>query len=42
MDEPWDSPHNRNLLAKMPDVFRISQVAMAHDWWIPSGACLRR
>ena len=31
-----------SLLDKMPDVFRISEVAMAHDWWIPSGACLRR
>src|SRR5204863_4655774 len=22
MDEPWDSDHNKKLLAKMPDVFR--------------------
>jgi hypothetical protein len=22
LDEPWDSPHNRQLIAQMPDVFR--------------------
>jgi hypothetical protein len=22
LDEPWDSPHNRKLIAKMPEVFR--------------------
>ncbi len=22
LDEPWDSPHNRPLIAKMPDVFK--------------------
>lgn len=22
LDEPWDSPHNKKLLAKMPDLFR--------------------
>ncbi|HEY7326728.1 MAG TPA: DUF1559 domain-containing protein [Gemmataceae bacterium] len=22
LDEPWDSPHNKNLLARMPDVYR--------------------
>ena len=22
LDEPWDSPHNKKLIAKMPDVFR--------------------
>jgi hypothetical protein len=24
LDEPWDSPHNRQLIAQMPDVFRAS------------------
>jgi hypothetical protein len=24
LDEPWDSPHNKDLIAKMPDVFRSS------------------
>src|SRR5205823_13461834 len=23
-DEPWDSPHNFKLLAKMPDVYRVA------------------
>ena len=23
-DEPWDSPHNMKLLAKMPDVYRVA------------------
>jgi len=22
LDEPWDSPHNRELIAKMPDIYR--------------------
>ena len=25
LDEPWDSPHNKQLLEKMPDVFRSRQ-----------------
>ncbi len=24
LDEPWDSPHNRTLIPKMPDVYRLS------------------
>jgi hypothetical protein len=24
LDEPWDSPHNRTLINKMPDVYRLS------------------
>jgi len=27
LNEPWDSPHNRNLLAKMPTIFRHSRDA---------------
>ena len=23
LDEPWDSPHNRTLISKMPDVYRL-------------------
>lgn len=23
-DEPWDSPHNKTLIAKMPDTFRVA------------------
>src|SRR5205823_2150780 len=23
LDEPWDSPHNRTLLPRMPDVYRL-------------------
>ncbi|MBN1911227.1 MAG: DUF1559 domain-containing protein [Pirellulales bacterium] len=32
LDEPWDSPHNRELLREMPDVFRspFSKVAGEH------------
>lgn len=26
-DEPWDSPHNKTLLSRMPDVFRASNMA---------------
>lgn len=25
LDEPWDSEHNKNLIAKMPDVYRSSK-----------------
>lgn len=25
LDEPWDSPHNKKMLAKMPNVFRSAQ-----------------
>ncbi|NND96535.1 MAG: tetratricopeptide repeat protein, partial [Pirellulaceae bacterium] len=24
-DEPWDSPHNRQLIQRMPDVYRLSE-----------------
>src|SRR5262245_21985652 len=27
-DEPWDSKHNKKLLAKMPDVFRSLRVKL--------------
>ena len=27
LDEPWDSPHNKALIAKMPDVYRCSEIA---------------
>jgi hypothetical protein len=29
LDEPWDSPHNRKLLAKMPEAFRPAQEKLA-------------
>ncbi len=33
LDEPWDSPHNRTLIAKMPAVFRCpaEKRALAHE-----------
>src|SRR5262249_39459384 len=29
LDEPWDSPHNRKLLAKMPAVYRPASARLA-------------
>eukprot|EP00913_Durusdinium_trenchii_P010943 g10272.t1 len=29
LDEPWDSPHNKKLIARMPDVYRQPGVAAA-------------
>ena len=26
LDEPWDSPHNKSLIAKMPDVYRCPEI----------------
>ena len=28
LDEPWDSPHNRELIAQMPDVFRSDDISL--------------
>ena len=30
-DEPWDSPHNKTLLARMPDVYRCPLAKVADD-----------
>lgn len=31
LDEPWDSPHNLELLEEMPDVYRRPTVTAKHD-----------
>ncbi|MEX0676797.1 MAG: DUF1559 domain-containing protein [Pirellulales bacterium] len=31
LDEPWDSPHNKALLAEMPQVYRCSLAKVADD-----------
>lgn len=30
LNEPWDSPHNKSLISRMPDVYRSSQPANEH------------
>ena len=30
LDEPWDSPHNRQLIARMPEVFADPNAAVRH------------
>jgi Protein of unknown function (DUF1559) len=40
LDEPWDSPHNMELLAEMPDVYRCRLAKVADDhtvFLVPSG-----
>lgn len=32
MDEPWDSPHNKKLLAKMPKVYQSPASKVAGQW----------
>jgi hypothetical protein len=31
LDEPWDSPHNKKLLARMPEVYRSFNVRLNRD-----------
>ncbi len=42
LDEPWDSPHNRKLIANMPRVFACSSTAALAEegtttYWVPVG-----
>jgi len=42
LDEPWDSPHNRKLIANMPPVFACSSTAALAEkgtttYWVPVG-----
>ncbi len=41
-DEPWDSPHNNNLLARMPQVFGDDALGLTrlHQWADPLGAVM--
>ncbi|MEN6366184.1 MAG: polysaccharide biosynthesis/export family protein [Thermoguttaceae bacterium] len=32
LDEPWDSPHNKRLIAKMPDVYRSPRSSVSDSW----------
>ncbi|MEQ1830298.1 MAG: DUF1559 domain-containing protein, partial [Pirellula sp.] len=37
LNEPWDSPHNKPLLQKVPKIFRSSDVNVSEISGIPSG-----
>jgi hypothetical protein len=39
LDEPWDSPHNKRLIAQMPDVYRSphSQAEQGHTTYLGVG-----
>lgn len=39
LNEPWDSPHNRTLIEKMPDVFRspLSRLPLGHTSYLGVG-----
>jgi hypothetical protein len=37
LDEPWDSPHNKGLLAKMPDIFKGSAHSAASSAKVKQG-----